>query len=242
MQMMGYDACGRLHTKLTKVAELALSCVFAESALVGLLDARSTARFVARGGSTWVGSAVHVFLLLTYGSQLFTATILCVPVVTDQRVSRPTVIGTLTTLALIESIVHILSNDWDGLAKGLLLLSTCLTHLVDALSSRSRLHVNGMLDACGYKDTIDASLGRLRDTASRYRFGAHAVFLIVLSVLYTTGTSESMFASNSMRSQLAKNQWTKTMGFVALCASIGANDRRTSLSGMATSRGRKKAL
>lgn len=237
----GDDNRDRLWKKLTKVAELSLSCVFAESALVGALDARSTARFVAHVGGTLGVGVVYGFLCILYMLQLTAATALCVPAIPPERVSRASILSALTLLSLLESVVHLHSNDFSGFAKGVMMLSTCVIHLVDAFSSRSHARVNGMLDSVGYRDTVDTALGKLRETASRYRFGAHAMFLITGSVLYTCSSAESVFSKSAIRGELAKNQWSKAMSFVALCASIGANDRDTSLY-RPTRLGRQKSL
>lgn len=237
----GDDNRDRLWKKLTKVAELSLSCVFAESALVGALDARSTARFVAHVGGTLGVGMVYTFLCILYMLQFLASTALCVPAITQERVGRSSILSVLTLLSLLESVVHLHSNDFGGLAKGVMMFLACIIHLVDACSSRSHARVNGMLDSVGYRDTVDTALGKLRETASRYRFGAHATFLIAVSVLYTFSSAESVFSKSAIRSELAKNQWSRAMSFVALCASIGANDRDTSLS-RSTRFGRKKSL
>lgn len=238
--IMDYNS-DRLWKKLTKLSELSLCCVFAESAFVGAIDARSTARFVSYVGGTWGENVVYVFLWILYSLQIASAVALCVPAVTQGRIGRPSILLILSALATVESIVHVHSNDFGGLSKGFMMLMACVAQLLDTCSSRSHTRVNGMLDTRGYRDTVDAALGRLREVASRYRLGAHAAFLIAMSIVYTLGTAESLFSKSAIRNQLAKNQWSRLMSFIALCASIGANDRDTSLS-KPLKLGRKKSL
>jgi hypothetical protein len=236
------DECEpKLWKRLAKVSEWSISLVFAESAVVGAVDARHTARFVSASGGFLAENMVYAGLIILYSAQAVASFALCIPSVTNERPGRSAVLGVLTSLSLAELLMHLHSNDWGGLVKAVMMAMSASLQLLDATSSRLASRIGGMLDRRGGQDTIDGMLGRIRELASRYRIGAHAAFVILLSVVYTFCTAESMRSQSALRSQLAKAQWTKTISFVALCAHIGSNDRDTTLS-RPPALGRKKSL
>jgi hypothetical protein len=226
------DECEpKLWKRLAKVSEWSISLVFAESAVVGAVDARHTARFVSASGGFLAENMVYAGLIILYSAQAVASFAFCIPSVTNERPGRSAVLGVLTSLSLAELLMHLHSNDWGGLVKAVMMAMSASLQLLDATSSRLASRIGGMLDRRGGQDTIDG----------RYRIGAHAAFVILLSVVYTFCTAESMRSQSALRSQLAKAQWTKTISFVALCAHIGSNDRDTTLS-RPPALGRKKSL
>ena len=233
MSITGDDS-KKLYKTLAKIATPATVLVFVESSIVGLCSVALHAKFIST--STLINKSVaYSCLVIMYMSKLLTSiTLLLIPNVTEKWLLRSIIVASLTALAGVECFVSLCERDIETVVKSIAMVLSCVMHFLEIASSRSMRRSNGMLDGKGFVSRVDRIHGKLRDVAGRYRLGSHSLFAIILSLIYTFLTSESLRSSSSMRYEIAKNQWTRTITFVTFMATVGANDRASTYSSVHT--------
>jgi hypothetical protein len=170
---------------------------------------------------------------MLYTVQACCAIAVNVPAISTHRRAASVLHGALAVASMVESILAYRVGDTTSATTRLLLALACLKEALVQSSSRSMSSNMGILTTT--RSVPDAVSGELRRYATRYKLGSNGLIASVCVVVHALLTNDSFVSSSPLTRELARVQAARTAAFVALLASVGAEDASADLGG-------KKAL
>ena len=166
------------------------------------------------------------FVMVAYSLQFISSILLIVPIVQESRVPRAIVHGILSVSSVIELIISIVSNDFDGKLKSLFMCLSCIQHVLMGASSR-HMRIHGTYEQPTYiKSLIDDYTSFVKTYANRYKLSSVTILTSVILCAYSIPTWISYWTDNSFAAHMAKMRLMRYTATIAFLAAIGSEDKQ----------------